>query len=52
MTVAQNIGFGLQDLPKRERISKVQQYIDMMQLQDLENRYQHQISGGQQQRVA
>ena len=52
MTVAQNIGFGLQDLPKRERISKVQQYIDMMQLQDLENRYPHQISGGQQQRVA
>jgi len=52
MTVAQNIGFGLQELPKRERISKVRQYIDMMQLQDLENRYPHQISGGQQQRVA
>ncbi|MBV6623771.1 MAG: molybdate ABC transporter permease subunit [Rivularia sp. (in: Bacteria)] len=52
MTVAQNIAFGLQELPKNERISKVQQYIDMMQLQDLENRYPHQISGGQQQRVA
>jgi len=52
MTVAQNIAFGLQELPKAERISKVQQYIDMMQLQDLENRYPHQISGGQQQRVA
>ncbi|MEM7715083.1 MAG: molybdate ABC transporter permease subunit [Cyanobacteria bacterium P01_A01_bin.68] len=52
MTVAQNIGFGLQELPKGERISKVRQYIDMMQLQDLENRYPHQISGGQQQRVA
>ncbi|MGD1910208.1 MAG: molybdate ABC transporter permease subunit [Rivularia sp. (in: cyanobacteria)] len=52
MTVAQNIAFGLQKLPKHERISKVQQYIDMMQLQDLENRYPHQISGGQQQRVA
>ena len=52
MTVAQNIGFGLQELPKNERISKVKQYIDMMQLQDLENRYPHQISGGQQQRVA
>ena len=52
MTVAQNIGFGLQEIPKRDRISRVQQYIDMMQLQDLENRYPHQISGGQQQRVA
>jgi molybdate transport system permease protein len=52
MTVAQNIGFGLQGIPKRDRISKVQQYIEMMQLQDLENRYPHQISGGQQQRVA
>jgi molybdate transport system permease protein len=52
MTVAQNIGFGLQELPKHERISRVQQYIEMMQLQDLENRYPHQISGGQQQRVA
>ncbi|BAY86628.1 molybdate ABC transporter inner membrane subunit [Calothrix parasitica NIES-267] len=52
MTVAQNIGFGLHELPKAERISKVRQYIDMMQLQDLENRYPHQISGGQQQRVA
>ncbi|MEL7242830.1 MAG: molybdate ABC transporter permease subunit [Cyanobacteria bacterium J06573_2] len=52
MTVAQNIGFGLQELSKKERISKVKQYIDMMQLQDLENRYPHQISGGQQQRVA
>ena len=52
MTVAQNIAFGLQELSKRNRISKVRQYIEMMQLQDLENRYPHQISGGQQQRVA
>ncbi len=52
MTVTQNIAFGLQELPKRDRISKVRQYIEMMQLQDLENRYPHQISGGQQQRVA
>ncbi|MEM7553652.1 MAG: molybdate ABC transporter permease subunit [Cyanobacteria bacterium P01_A01_bin.84] len=52
MSVAQNIAFGLQEVPKKERIFKVQQYIDMMQLQDLENRYPHQLSGGQQQRVA
>ncbi len=52
MTVAQNIGFGLQELPKNERRSRVQQYINIMQLQSLENRYPHQISGGQQQRVA
>ncbi len=52
MTVAQNIGFGLQEISKQERILRVQQYINMMQLQNLENRYPHQISGGQQQRVA
>ena len=52
MSVAQNIGFGLQNLPKQERIFKVQQYIDMMHLQNLENHYPHQLSGGQQQRVA
>ena len=52
MTVAQNIAFGLQEIPKSERPLRVQQYIDMMQLQGLEQRYPHQLSGGQQQRVA
>ena len=52
MTVAQNIAFGLRHLPRDKRVLRVKQYIQMMQLQDLEHRYPHQISGGQQQRTA
>jgi molybdate transport system permease protein len=52
LTIVQNIGFGLQDLPKLERRQRISKYMEMMQLQGLENRYPEQISGGQQQRVA
>ncbi|NET58102.1 MAG: molybdate ABC transporter permease subunit [Symploca sp. SIO2E6] len=52
MRVAQNIGFGLQNLSKTERQQRVSQYIELMQLQGLERRYPHELSGGQQQRVA
>ncbi len=52
LTIVQNIGFGLQNLPKLERRQRISQYMEMMQLQGLENRYPEQISGGQQQRVA
>ncbi|MBH8551687.1 molybdate ABC transporter permease subunit [Nostocaceae cyanobacterium CENA357] len=52
LTVAQNIGFGLQNFPKTERPKRVAKYLDMMQLTGLGDRYPHQLSGGQQQRVA
>ncbi|WP_293052287.1 MULTISPECIES: molybdate ABC transporter permease subunit [unclassified Moorena] len=52
MNVAENIGFGLQELPKAQRNERVWKYIEMMHLQGLEKRYPHQLSGGQQQRVA
>jgi len=52
MKVAQNIGFGLQQLPKSQRKEIVYKYIEMMHLQGLEKRYPHELSGGQQQRVA
>ncbi|NET47816.1 MAG: ATP-binding cassette domain-containing protein, partial [Merismopedia sp. SIO2A8] len=52
MRVARNIGFGLQDLPREERQSRVEYYINLLQLQGLERHYPHQLSGGQQQRVA
>lgn len=52
LTVAQNIAFGLQKLSKPERNRRVNQQIELMQLQGLGNRYPHQLSGGQQQRVA
>jgi len=52
LTIAKNIAFGLQDLPQLERRQRIAKYMEMMQLQGLENRYPEQISGGQQQRVA
>jgi molybdate transport system permease protein len=52
MTVAQNVGFGLQHLPRAMRSQRIKQQLALVQLQELGNRYPHQLSGGQQQRVA
>lgn len=52
MSVAENIGFGLQHLPKSLRSQRIQQQLALVQLQGLGDRYPHQLSGGQQQRVA
>lgn len=52
MTVAQNIGFGLQHLSKIQRKQRVEQQLVNLQLAGFGDRYPHQLSGGQQQRVA
>jgi molybdate transport system permease protein len=52
LTVAQNIAFGMTDLPPNQRIAAVGQYLDQVNLIGLGDRYPHQLSGGQQQRVA
>jgi molybdate transport system permease protein len=52
MRIAHNIAFGMLALSKTERKQRVNQYIELMQLQGLEKRYPHELSGGQQQRVA
>ena len=54
MTVAQNIGFGLEMLgkPKAEVTARVDQMLKLVRMQELKNRKTSQISGGQQQRVA
>jgi molybdate transport system permease protein len=52
LTVAQNVAFGLQHLPKLLRSQRVSQQLALVQLQGLGDRYPHQLSGGQQQRVA
>lgn len=52
MTVAQNIAFGLQHLPKLVRRQRVSQQLAGVQMHGLGDRYPHQLSGGQQQRVA
>ncbi|MGI9373301.1 MAG: ABC transporter ATP-binding protein [Hyphomicrobiales bacterium] len=54
MSVAQNIGFGLEMLgqPKEQITKTVNEMLDLVQMQELANRQTSQISGGQQQRVA
>jgi spermidine/putrescine transport system ATP-binding protein len=54
MTVAQNIGFGLEMLgkPKDEVATHVARMLKLVRMEGLANRRTSQISGGQQQRVA
>ncbi|SIO37813.1 sulfate/molybdate ABC transporter ATP-binding protein [Salinivibrio sp. ES.052] len=58
MTVAENIAFGLQVMPRRARPSpatmtqRVNQLLEVVQLGHLSQRYPEQLSGGQKQRIA
>jgi spermidine/putrescine transport system ATP-binding protein len=54
MTVAQNVGFGLEMLGKarREVEARVVQMLRLVRMEELKDRRTNQISGGQQQRVA
>jgi iron(III) transport system ATP-binding protein len=49
LTVAENVGFGLQ---RSERPSRVRELLAVVGLDGLDRRYPHELSGGQQQRVA
>ncbi len=52
MTVFENISFGINQLPKIERIEKVKNLLDLISLTGIEKKYPHQLSGGEQQRVS
>ena len=52
LTVADNVAFGLQRLPRPARRERVARILEMVGLADLARRYPHELSGGQQQRVA
>ncbi|MFC5336925.1 ABC transporter ATP-binding protein [Leucobacter denitrificans] len=54
LTVAENIAFGLEmeRRPKQEVHQRVQEMLELVQLQEMANRKPAQLSGGQQQRVA
>ncbi len=54
MNVEQNIGYGLRlkKLPKQEIAQRVQEMLELVQLQGFERRMPDQLSGGQRQRVA
>ncbi|MFB6268736.1 MAG: ABC transporter ATP-binding protein [Halobacterium sp.] len=52
-TVMENVTYGLEEqgLPKEERRSTAQKYIDMMDLSGFEDNYPKELSGGMKQRV-
>ena len=52
LTVAENIGFGLQKLKKPERKLRVTELLKLVGLSTQGDKYPHELSGGQQQRVA
>ena len=52
MTVAENVGFGLNELPQQERRARVRMQLERMHIAELADRYPAEISGGQRQRVA
>jgi len=52
MTVADNVGFGLGSIEKRERQMRVQRQLERMHIAELADRFPPEISGGQRQRVA
>lgn len=52
LSVAQNIGFGLSDVPRKRRRERVNEVLDLVSLAGFGSRRPHELSGGQQQRVA
>jgi iron(III) transport system ATP-binding protein len=52
LTVAQNILFGLYDIPRKDANKRLHALLDKTSLIGLENRYPHQLSGGEARRVA
>ena len=52
LTVKENIGFGLQHMPKAQRARRVDQMLELADINVIAQRYAHELSGGQQQRVA
>jgi sulfonate transport system ATP-binding protein len=52
LDVAANTGFGLADLPKEQRQTRVEETLARVGLAELASRWPRELSGGQQQRVA
>ncbi|WP_432363035.1 ABC transporter ATP-binding protein [Sporosarcina sp. UB5] len=52
MTVEDNVLFGLPKMSRKDKLKRVNEVLELVELEDYEKRYPHQLSGGQQQRVA
>lgn len=51
LTVAKNIGFGLEGMSKQERKKIVADYLHLIEMEEHAHKYPQQLSGGQKQRV-
>lgn len=52
LTVEENVSFGLTDMNKSERMSRVNEMLALIKLESSAKKYPHELSGGQQQRIA
>jgi len=52
LTVADNIGFGLHKWSNSDKQARIKELLQLIQLENFENRFPHELSGGQQQRIA
>lgn len=52
LKIKDNVGFGLQNLSKKEKEKKVQEHLELVGLKDFANSYPGQLSGGMSQRAA
>jgi len=52
LTILENVAFGLQNLPAKQRTTLAKEWLSRVTLSDKANSYPHELSGGQQQRVA
>ncbi|WP_076407427.1 ABC transporter ATP-binding protein [Shewanella sp. UCD-KL12] len=52
LTVADNVLFGLKEGSKAQKATRLKEMLELVKLDDLQERYPHELSGGQQQRVS
>ena len=52
LDVLHNVAFGLKGMPRKKRLDRAKEIINLVGLTIFSKRYPHQLSGGQQQRVA
>lgn len=52
MTVGQNIMYGLRKMSRKQKQERLEEMLDLINLEDYKQRYPYELSGGQQQRVA
>ncbi len=52
MTISKNIGFGLNGFTKTEKTSRINEMLELVNLQSKAKKYPYELSGGEQQRIA